>query len=339
MKVINYWKPGQRNNQQKKIPSGAVSPGSHVMYMYTDEMNKAQAKKRFRTGSDEIKPSKKYRETKEDLEEYLSEDTDTISDISDNSDIEDETVAMAKHNQPGESKIDLNILKTPEGIQELLTIFQPLLDGIEKRLVTRIDTLEENFEDNKTSTQGKLLELETRLNNVDRIDQQTRQNNLIFCGIPELDKENTDVIITNLVKDKFPEIQLKQEDIQRSFRLKMDNNNSKKTPKPILVKFTNYSTKKKIYLAKKQLRNDTDKLYINEDLIPLKSSLFAKTRELRNEGYIWKTWTFDSIIYYTYKEEDDKPKTITSQADIDTIREKIKPMKREISKPSTSGAT
>ena len=309
------------------------------MYMYTEEMSKAPAKKRFRTGSDEIKPSKKYRENKE---EYLSEDTESISDISDISDIENETVAMAENKQSDKSNIDLNILKTTEGMQELIKIFQPLLGDIEKRLVTRIDTLEENFEENKTSTREIISQMETRLSTVERIDQQTRQNNLIFCGIPELEKENTDETITNLVKDKFPEIELKREDIQRSFRLKLDNNNSKKTPngpKPILVKFTNYSTRKKIYLAKKKLRNDTDKLYINEDLIPLKSSLFAKTRELRNEGLIWRTWTFDSIIYYTCKEEDDKPKTISSQSDIDNIRKTGTQMKRETSKPSTSGAT
>ena len=73
-----------------------------------------------------------------------------------------------------------------------------------------------------------------------------------------------------------------------------------------------------------------ENLYINEDLIPYKSSLFAMARQLRKEKLIWKCWTYDSLIFYTEAEEDDKPKLIASEKDIDTIRKPKQPT------PSTS---
>ena len=76
--------------------------------------------------------------------------------------------------------MDLNILRAPEGMDELIKIFTPLLSGIEKKLVTRIDNLEKDMNEKLDSTHAIITNMETRLNKIDQLDQQARQNNSRF---------------------------------------------------------------------------------------------------------------------------------------------------------------
>ena len=82
----------------------------------------------------------------------------------------------------------------------------------------------------------------------------------------------------NFVKEKLPNVELKLENIDKCFRLKVKTNSEKPTnmPRPILVKFSSYNTRSAIYKAKKQLKESDGGYFINEDLIPKISSLFAK---------------------------------------------------------------
>ena len=144
------------------------------------------------------------------------------------------------------------------------------------------------------------------------------------------------------MKEKLPNVELKLENIDKCFCLKVKSNPEKPTnlPRPILVKFSSYNTRSAIYKAKKQLKESDGRYFINEDLIPKISSLFAKTCELRSEGYIEKAWTHDSVILYTLDENDSNPKTIASETDIDEIRRTRKPRDNntpnKTSEPSTS---
>ena len=297
-------------------------------------MNKQSKRKRGRTQSSEVQLSKKYRENQTEISDSSSD----ISDIeNEHFEAKESSVTMATPTQSDMSKgndnIDLNILKSQEGIQQLLKIFEPFLQGLEKKIVSRIDNLEETFTEKFNLTDEKLNKMEARLSTIDRLDQQARQNNLLFCGIQETENEDTNKKIISFVKEKLPDIDIKPNDIEKSFRIKekSDNQSSKpKRPRPILVKFNNYNTRKSVYKSKNKLREMNENLYINEDLIPYKSSLFAMARQLRKEKLIWKCWTYDSLIFYTEAEEDDKPKLIASEKDIDTIRKPKQPT------PSTS---
>ena len=109
-------------------------------------------------------------------------------------------------------------------------------------------------------------------------------------------------------------------EISEAFRTGQDN-------KPIVVKFANHTSKKKMYSKKKLLKDKTQKYYINEDLTKNKSQLLKKARDLRNELYIWKIWTLNATIYYTINpnDENEKPKTIINDSDIEEIKKKVKP--------------
>ena len=88
------------------------------------------------------------------------------------------------------------------------------------------------------------------------------------------------------------------------------------------MKFRNYEPRKRIYKQKKELRDISEKLFINEDLTPKKAVMFSKARKLKKDGKIHNTWTHDSIIYYTVSENDDKPKKILTEVEITKLQDK-----------------
>ena len=292
------------------------------------------SRKRMRSVSTELKLNKKYKETQDSTSDISISSTEEESEYT----TQDESVTKDS-NKSKMADLDLNILKTPEAMNELIKIFEPLLKSIEERLSTKIDNLEKNIDERLKSVEIKQNELEvkTRQDNTyaiectEKLDQRSRTNNLLFCGIPEANGENLEKEILDFVNDKLTNVSLKPQDIDKCFRIKtdtkkkLDKNPMDKTPRPILVRFENYKSKKEIYKAKNQLRDMNKHYYINEDLTPTKSALFAKARTLRNDNFIWKTWTHDSIIYYTFNEKDDKPKTISTEDDINHIRKTTEP--------------
>ena len=288
------------------------------MYMHRRD-NTTKKRARSRTESKELKVSKKLRE-------YNSSTSEDSEDISDNEIVREitkkESVTMATTSQQDNVQLDLNILKDPRAIQQLFTIFQPFLDGIETRLVKRIDNLEEKLENHISNTNKKFNDLETRLQEMDRIeklDQLSRQNNLIFCGIKETKNESTDKEIVEFVNKNIPSTEIKLDEIDCSFRIGKTDEDSTK-PRPILVKFKSYDTRKKIYKNKKELRENPTKMFINEDLTPKKSVLFSKVRKLKKDGVIFNAWTHDSVVYYTNSDKDTEPKSIRTEEEIETIR-------------------
>ena len=300
---------------------------------------------RSRTQSKEVQINKKYKECKEDIFENSEESCDSDS-FSGFSGTEESPVTMDTNVQSksvkDKDKVDLNILREPSAMDELIQIFKPLIQSVKEEMTNRIDNLEKKFDEEMDNTKEDIAEIKTRLNKIDRVEQQQRINNLMFCGLKEKDNENTTEEIINFVKEKLPNVELKLENIDKCFCLKVKSNPEKPTnlPRPILVKFSSYNTRSAIYKAKKQLKESDGRYFINEDLIPKISSLFAKTCELRSEGYIEKAWTHDSVILYTLDENDSNPKTIASETDIDEIRRTRKPRDNntpnKTSEPSTS---
>ena len=300
------------------------------MYMYRRQENETQSRKRNRSKSNEPVINKRHKSLLEgnceDFCDYLDEkieDTDLVT--------------MATYKQSPTPKLDLNMLRHPEAMEELLIIFKLLLKGMEDNILKRIDDLEEKFDETIKLQESKISEMETRLNNMDKLDQQQRQNNLLICGIPESEKENTDAKIVEFINTNLPDVNLKPEDIERSFRAgKVD-----KLPRPILVKFHSYNARRKVYKAKKHLREKKEKIFINEDLTPAKSTLFSKARKLKSEGHITNTWTYDSLIYYT-TDENDEPKRINTELDIEHIlgskSSQMEVTELEKPQPSTSKA-
>ena len=84
---------------------------------------------------------------------------------------------------------------------------------------------------------------------------------------------------------------------------------------PILVKFKAIEHRQQVFRAKSKLEDRKKDMYINEDLSKKKSELYKKVRQLRKDGFIWKSWTMNSEIYITTNEEDDNLKLIHRRKD------------------------
>ena len=91
----------------------------------------------MRSVSTELKLNKKYKETQDSTSDISISSTEEESEYTK----QDESVTKDS-NKSKMADLDLNILKTPEAMNELIKIFEPLLKSIEERLSTKIDNLE-----------------------------------------------------------------------------------------------------------------------------------------------------------------------------------------------------
>ena len=82
-------------------------------------------------------------------------------------------------------------------------------------------------------------------------------------------------------------VNLEPEDIDIAHRMKKGNTR----PRPIIVRFTNYYSRNRLYKNRKKLRRanvgsfieGADRVYINENLTALRSELFKMVREKKGD--------------------------------------------------------
>ena len=91
---------------------------------------------------------------------------------------------------------------------------------------------------------------------------------------------------------------LNPEDISRSHRVGQPVNDGK--PRPVLVKFTSYRARQKLFLKRSKLKGAKGvnaNVYINEDLCKARADLAYKARTARRQKLIADTWVFDGEVF------------------------------------------
>jgi len=121
--------------------------------------------------------------------------------------------------------------------------------------------------------QGNNLEkkLKDTITMHDNLEQYSRKFNLEIHGTPEQESENAEGIVLDLVKCLH--INLEPEDIDIAHRVKKGNTR----PRAIIVRFTNYYNRDRLYRNRTKLRKvnvrrfieGVDRVYINENLTAL----------------------------------------------------------------------
>ena len=144
-----------------------------------------------------------------------------------------------------------------------------------------VDVLENDLQ--TSIEQGSHLEkkLKDTITMHDNLEQYSRKFNLEIHGIPEQESENAEEIVLDLAKCLH--INLEPEDIDIAHRMKKGNSR----PRPIIVRFTNYYSRNRLYRNRAKLRKvnvgrfieGADRVYINEYLTVLRSELFKKVRD------------------------------------------------------------
>lgn len=226
------------------------------------------------------------------------------------------------------SKISDMLKETFRG--EIENLVQSVVNGVLKGLNDKIDNLEKNMtelhkqnvnlvNENVALTQ-RVVSLEKA---VDQAEQYSRRNNLRISGYAEDSNENTDDIVMKIASDIGCDLRLSE--IDRSHRVgKPDASRVKQ--REILVKFTSYRARQKMYKMRTDLK---DKgyygVFLNEDLTRKRSNVLFEARKVFKADRAKGAWSSDGNILI--KDYADKVHRLTSVDDLNVIDFPPKPPK------------
>lgn len=165
--------------------------------------------------------------------------------------------------------------------------------------------LKENMSKMDTKLQESLMKnalLERKMNEMntkhDDLEQYTRKYNLEIDGIPEVEDEDLEDVVIKLARSVGADVGPEDIDIVHRFK------KGKRQPNPIIVRFSNYYSKKEMYDGRRKLRkvnvrhiSGAEKIYINENLTAQRAALFKKVRDKKRLREGWKVWTTDGKIF------------------------------------------
>lgn len=182
-------------------------------------------------------------------------------------------------------------------VTESLTSMSKKLDNLEKSLKEKdeeIENLENKIQLLDERNQDLLTENKDISDRLDDLEQYSRRNCLLLHGVREDDDENTDEIILSTIATEIG-INITEQDIDRTHRLGRPNRRDGK-PRPIIVKFSRYNVRNKVYQYKRNLKGK--RYLITESLTSHRMRLF---KEAQQEYGITNVWTSDGRILYKFQ--------------------------------------
>ena len=157
----------------------------------------------------------------------------------------------------------------------------------------------------------------------DALEQIGRRNIFRVSGIPESENEDTDDIILHLASDMG--VPMSSSDIDRSHRVgkledtgRISTRKSKKSSRDIIVKFSSYNARRRLFQIRKELRTteneDFKKIFINEDLTKLRSEILFEARNLRRVNKPNSAYSSDGKLFV--RDKKDKKYQLSSLNDL-----------------------
>ena len=202
---------------------------------------------------------------------------------------------------------------------------------VEQLVIKRVESATAEFknkikslEDENNMLKCNLHEMENRImTKIDDAEQYSRRSCLRIAGIQESINENTDEIVLNLAGRL--NIDLNPRDIDRSHRVGPVQPSSsgseeptRRRPREIIVKFVNSQARLSLLKGRKTLRENKEKIFINEDLAPMRKSLAYECRQLRRENKVLKTWVYGGNVFVI--DRDNKRVKITQINELDKYK-------------------
>ena len=129
---------------------------------------------------------------------------------------------------------------------------------------------------------------------VDSLQQYSRRNCLLIHQVHEVPKEDTDELALGIIKEKL-NIHLDGSDLDRSHRIGRKTNTKSR---PIIVKFTSYNTRNKVFRAKRKLKGLG--ITITESLTKHRMQLLNEAKQITG---VKTTWTMDGRIFCLRSDE------------------------------------
>ena len=185
------------------------------------------------------------------------------------------------------------------------------------REVSELRKLVLNKDEEIADLKKKVVDLEL---DTDRQSQFSRRNSIRLVGLKENENEKLSERVIGLANKKMGiEPPLTEEDIERIHRTGPIMPGKSRG---VLVKFSSYKTKQRVYAQRKSLlvkegaqsAHKPDSIFINEDLTRRRAALFWDCRKLLKDKKINGCWTHDGNIVML--DRRNKVHTINSKADL-----------------------
>ena len=177
-------------------------------------------------------------------------------------------------------------------------------------VTTSIDEIYKKFEDYEKERKEKdeeiknlkadVMNLRIQINEqnhtLDKHEQYSRRNCLLLHGVAENNNESTDDVVMKTICEKMGE-EIRDIDIDRTHRIGKAKSDGKS--RPIIIKFTRYNTRNKVFRKKKQLKGSG--VSITESLTARRISQLKKARE---EHKFKNVWSVNGRIMYLDKSDN-----------------------------------
>jgi len=171
--------------------------------------------------------------------------------------------------------------------------------AVEAALTTVYDTIKQ-LQADVSSLQERIKEIDERLvERTDELEQYQRRNNLRLFGVKESVSEDTDKLVISICRDKLGVV-LPAEAISRSHRVGRRQDaaaDGGKRPRPIIVSFTTYRTRRMVFQDKKKLKGTG--VTIREDLTFRRQELY---RTAVSRYGVKNVWTQDGRVLWVDKD-------------------------------------
>ena len=222
----------------------------------------------------------------------------------------------------------IEALKDPQVLAEINKGIdrQSLLNEIDFEQSALVQGLRRELRGVKEDLKRMQGELDECYDKLDEQEQYSRKNNLRFDGVPESELENTHEVILETCNNVLSlEDPITLSDISNSHRLPAPRNAEAEAPRPLIVKFTNNRARRRVFDARRILKDvnaalrykrpsapgtdddDADyepfetitlsrKIFMNEDLSGARLKLAFEARQLKRTGKITDTWVIDGKI-------------------------------------------
>lgn len=195
---------------------------------------------------------------------------------------------------------------------QLESMVEKIVQGVTGTLNARIGLLEKQNQEITEENASLRARIELLELQADIQEQYSRRECLRISGVGENSGENTDDIVMDLCTSIQADISI--DEIARSHRIGKQNG---KKPRDIIVKFTSYRSRQKLYKRRSSLRTSSySGTYVNEDLTKRRSQLLYKARQLVTDKLLNGTWTSDGNILI--KDLNDRIRRINTDNDLQT---------------------
>lgn len=157
----------------------------------------------------------------------------------------------------------------------------------------------------------EIAELKTKL---DEGEQYSRRNCLRVHGVKLENGQSSDSKIIAIANNDLG-VNLALTDIDRSHPIGAKSQDGKIQ---LIVRFTSYRARDLVYRARTKLKNNSEKIFISEDLTKPRHRLVKLLLDKRKSGHIHNVWSYDGRIFFR-KAPDSKPVLVKSIDDIAKI--------------------